>query len=224
MKEYVSALRAVWDCWQKGEELRFDGRFYRLGLMTPFFNPGPIEHPRIPVYIAGVNEVMCRVAGAVANGLHVHPLHTPRYLRELITPSLTVGLAKSGRKRDEFSVSVSVFAAVGTTAKEIAEVKEFYRQQVAFYGSTRTYRRLMELHGWGDVADRLHEYSVRGQWDKMTGEVSDEILQEFVVEGTWGEMGAILNRRYQGLADRIKLYLPFDGGEEWKTLVSGFKA
>jgi probable F420-dependent oxidoreductase len=224
MREYVSALRAVWDCWQYGKDLRFDGRFYKLSLMTPFFNPGPIEHPRIPVILAGVNEVMCRVAGEVADGLHVHPLHTPGYLKEVTTPNLLRGLAKSGRKRDEFSVVVSVFAAVGATAKEIAAVKEFYRQQVAFYASTRTYRTLMELHGWGDVSDRLHEESVSGRWDKMASEVSDEMLGEFVVEGTWSEMGAILKRRYQGIADRVKLYLPFDGSEEWKDLVSGFRA
>jgi len=224
MKEYVTALRAVWDCWQEGKELKFDGRFYKLSLMTPFFNPGPIEHPRIPVFLAGVNELMCRVSGEVADGLHVHPLHTPRYLREVVNPSLKLGLAKSGRKREGFSVSVSVFAAVGANSKEIAAVKEFYRQQVAFYASTRTYRRLMELHGWTDVADRLHDYSVTGQWDRMAGEVSDEILGEFVVEGGWGEIGGILSRRYRGLADRIKLYLPFDGSEEWKALVSGFRA
>ncbi|HMD78858.1 MAG TPA: TIGR03617 family F420-dependent LLM class oxidoreductase, partial [Nitrososphaerales archaeon] len=223
MKDYVAALRAVWECWQQGKELRFNGRFYKLSLMTPFFNPGPIEHPNIPVYLAGVNEVMCKVAGTVADGLHVHPLHTPRYLREVITPSLTRGLEQSGRKREELSVSVSVFAAAGETAKEIAAVKEFYRQQVSFYASTRTYRKLMELHGWGGVAERLHQYSVNGQWDRMAGEVGDEILREFVVEGTWGEMGAILARRYRGLADRIKLYLPFDGTEEWKGLVSGFR-
>ena len=167
---------------------------------------------------------MCKVAGTVGDGLHVHPLHTPRYLRDVIAPSLALGLARSGRRRDAFSVSVSVFGAVGATAKEIAAVKEFYRQQVAFYASTRTYRKLMELHGWGDVADRLHEYSVSGQWDRMAGEVSDDILGEFVVEGTWGEMGASLTRRYKGIADRIKLYLPFDGSPEWRDLVSGFRA
>jgi probable F420-dependent oxidoreductase len=224
MKEYVSAVRAVWESWQKGGELGFEGKYYRLSLMTPFFNPGPIDHPRIPIYVAGVNEVMCKVAGTVADGLHVHPLHTPRYLREVVTPALTRGLGESGRKRNEFSVAVSVFAAAGTGQKEIEAVKESYRQQIAFYGSTRTYRRLMDLHGWGSICDRLHEHSVGGRWDKMAEEVTDEMLGEFVVEGSWGEIGVLLKKRYAGLADRVRLYLPFDGEEEWRLLVPGFRA
>jgi probable F420-dependent oxidoreductase len=224
MKDYVSALRAVWDSFQTGNELRYDGRFYRLSLMTPFFNPGPIGHPKIPVYLAGVNAVMCRVAGSVADGLHVHPLHTPRYLREVIIPAVVQGLEKSGRKRTDFAVAVSVFAAAGSDAKEISAVKESYRQQIGFYASTRTYRALMELHGWGDVCDRLHEHSVNGRWDKMAEEITDDMLGEFVVQGSWGEMGRSLKKRYAGLADRVRLYLPFDGEEGWRELVAGFRA
>ncbi len=82
MREVVLALRAIWDCWQNGTKLNFKGEFYRFDLMTPFFNPGPIEHPEVPVYIAGVNPYMCRVAGEVCDGLHVHPFNSPKYLRE----------------------------------------------------------------------------------------------------------------------------------------------
>jgi probable F420-dependent oxidoreductase len=224
MREFVMALREVWKSWQNGGKLDFEGRFYRLDLMTPFFNPGPIEKPRIPVYIAGVNAGMCRVAGAVGDGLHVHPLHTVRYLREVVIPGVERGLAKSGRRREEVSVAASVFAAVGDTHQEIKNVKESFRQQIAFYASTRTYRRLMELHGWGDVCDRLHTRSVKGEWDKMAGEVGDEMLGEFVVEGTWEEMGRVVPRRYSGLVDRVRLYLPFDGDAKWRRLVEGFRA
>lgn len=224
MKEYVSALRAVWDSWQTNGGLNFEGKFYKLNLMTPFFNPGPIDHPRIPVYVAGVNESMCSVAGAVGNGLHVHPLHTVKYLREVTMRGLLRGLSRSGRKREEVSVAASVFAATGDDRLQVGSVREAFRQQIAFYASTRTYRRLMELHGWGDVCDRLHERSVRGEWDKMAGEIGDEILDEFVVGGTWGEMAGLLKQRYAGLVDRVRLYLPFDGGIGWRELVAGFRA
>ena len=79
LREYVLALRAIWDCWQNGTPLKFKGEFYEFSLMTPFFSPGPIEHPRVPVYIAGVNQIMCRAAGEVCDGLHVHPFHSPKY-------------------------------------------------------------------------------------------------------------------------------------------------
>ncbi|HZW85132.1 MAG TPA: TIGR03617 family F420-dependent LLM class oxidoreductase [Nitrososphaerales archaeon] len=223
MRETIMALRAVWDSWQTGSRLEFHGRFYNLDLMTPFFSPGPIAHPEIPVLVAGVNVDMSRMAGRTADGLHVHPLHTVRYLREALEPAVKEGLTRAKKKREDFTVAASVFAAVGDDRKEIDAVREGYRQQVAFYASTRTYRSLMEMHGWGDTCDRLHERSVKGEWGKMADEISDEVLDAFVVRGTWGELGGEIARRYDGLLDRVRVYLPFDGDAKWKRLVDGFR-
>lgn len=222
MKEVVMALRTVWESWQTASKLDFQGRFYKLDLMTPFFSPGPISNPRIPVYVAGVNEGMCKVAGEVADGLHVHPLHTPRYLREVITPAVSRGLAKAKRERKDVSLTASVFAAVGANEAEVKGLKEFYRNQIAFYASTRTYRKVMELHGWGDICDRLNALSVRGEWEKMGEEIGDDVLREFVVEASWEGAAAALNGRYRNLVDRVRLYRPFDGRPEWGRLVAGF--
>ena len=224
MKEVVLALRSVWRTWQDGSKLEFQGKFFRLDLMTPFFSPGRIEHPFIPVYLAGVNEGMIRVAGAMAEGLHVHPLHTVRYLREVMGPALEGGAERAGRKKGDVAVAVSVFAAAGDTRSEREKLRQMYREQIAFYASTRTYRTVLDLHGWGDVGERLHGLSVKGDWKKMPQEVGDDMMEEFVVEGSWGEMGAILQRRYRGLADRVRLYAPFDGKPGWRSFVQGFEA
>jgi len=224
MKEVILALRTVWKSWQDGSKLAFDGKFFHLDLMTPFFSPGPIDHPDIPVYIAGVNQGMCRVAGAVADGLHVHPLHTVKYLREVIRPAIAAGAARAGRKMEDVTVAASVFGAVGDNRSEIENVREALRGQVAFYASTRSYRKVMELHGWGDVCDRLHELSAKGEWRRMASEITDDMLEAFLVQGSWKEMGATLRERYDGLADRVRMYLPFDGGEKWRDLVRSFKA
>jgi len=224
MKEVVLALRTIWGSWQTGTKLDFKGRFFKLDLMTPFFSPGPIGDPSIPVYLAGVNEGMCRVAGSVADGLHVHPLHTVRYLREVIAPAVATGAARADRRKEDVKVAASVFAAVGETEREVKKVREAYREQIAFYASTRSYRKVMELHGWGDVCDRLHELSTKGEWQRMGSEVGDDILQEFVVEGSWQDMGRTLQERYGALVDGVRLYLPFDGDEKWRKLVSGFRA
>jgi probable F420-dependent oxidoreductase len=224
MKEVVLALRSIWGSWQEGTRLNFSGKYFNLDLMTPFFNPGPIEHPIIPVYLAGVNQGMCRVAGAVADGLHVHPLHTVRYLREVIHPALAAGASRSSRTRKDVVVAASVFAALGETEEEVKSVREALRQQLAFYASTRSYRKVMELHGWGDVCDRLHALSTRGEWQRMSSEVSDEMLREFVVDGSWEEAGGIMVKRYGELVDRVRLYLPFDGDERWQRLIEGFRA
>ena len=223
MKEVVECIRAVWACWQNGTKLNFRGRFFRLDLMIPFFNPGRIDNPKIPIYVAGVNRGMYRVAGEVGDGLHVHPLHTVRYLKEVMSPGLSAGLARRGGKRGEIVVAASVFAAVGER-DEVRRVRGMYRSQIAFYASTRTYRKVMELHGWGDVCDRLHDLSVKEEWDRMAAEVTDDILDEFVVDGSWKEIGGILRRRYGDIVDRVRLYLPFDGDPKWKALVHGFRA
>jgi len=223
MKEVILALRSVWRSWRDGGKLDFKGRFVRLDLMTPFFSPDPIADPEIPIYVAGVNPGMCRVAGAVADGIHVHPLHTVRYLREVIIPSIDEGRAEAGRDRGSFSVAASVFAAPGETESERKKIREEMRDRVAFYASTRTYRKIMELHGWGDVCDRLHTLSLKGEWQKMASEVPDQMLEEFVVEGTWKEMGGALKKRYGGVVDRVRLYAPFDGRPEWRTLIRGFR-
>ncbi len=224
MKEVVLALRAIWESWEKGTKLDFRGRYFHLDLMTPFFNPGPIDHPSIPVYVAAVNDGMCRAAGAVADGVHVHPLHTVRYLREAIRPALEAGAAKTSRKAGGVTVAASLFAAVGETSQEVEKAREALRQQIAFYASTRSYRKVMELHGWGDVCDRLHALSLKGEWRRMGSEVGEEMLSEFVVEGSWGEIGAIVKKRYGELVDRVRMYLPFDGDEKWRTLVQSFRA
>lgn len=224
MREYVLALRSVWKSWQGGTKLDFQGKFYTLDLMTPFFTPGPIRDPTIPVLVAGVNGMMCRVAGAVADGLHVHPLHTVRYLREVIEPALSAGLAQAGRSRTEVQVAASVFAAVGDNEEEIAAVREAYRGQIAFYASTRSYRRVMEFHHWEDVAERLHVLSVNGEWRRMASEVGDDMLAEFVVEGTWREVGGEIQNKYRGILDRARVYLPFDGDPRWADVARGFRA
>lgn len=223
MREVIQVLRAVWRTWQEGEPLDFRGRFYRVNLMTPFFSPPRISSPDIPIYLAGVNPAMCRLAGELCDGLHVHPLHTPKYLREVVTGNLERGLMKGGRSREKVRVTASVFVATGKEKGEIDEMKEECKLQMAFYASTRTYRPVMDLHGWGAVAERLHEKSVRGDWAGMASEITDEMLEEFVVQGKWGEIAEKIVDRYRGLIDRVRLYHPFDGSERWRAFVASFR-
>ena len=81
LREFVLAMRAAWQAWQTGARPNFRGEHYKLTLMTPFFNPGPIEHPNVPIFIAGTNPFLCRLAGELADGLHVHPFHSVKYIR-----------------------------------------------------------------------------------------------------------------------------------------------
>ena len=209
LREVVLALRAIWDAWQLGTPLDFRGQSYRFDLMTPFFNPGPIEHPRIPVYIAAVNPYMARMAGEICDGLHVHSFHSPKYLREVLHPAVGVGLHASGRTRKDFTFRASTMVVLGDTEEELARNRQAVKQQIAFYASTRTYQAVLAVHGLDHLVPRLHAKSLEGDWKGMADLISDETLDHFAVTATWETVGSRLRERYAGICDRTQLYPAF---------------
>jgi probable F420-dependent oxidoreductase len=212
LREAVLAMRAIWDSWQNGTKLDFKGRFYRFDLMTPFFNPGPIAHPKIPVYVAGVNRYMCRMAGEVCEGLHVHPFNSPKYLRDFVQPAVDEGLAAAGRSRDDFTYATSTFVVIGDTNEERLMAKQAVKQQIAFYASTRTYAPVLAVHGWQDLVPHLHRKSVEGDWKGMADLVTDEMVDTYAVTGTYDTIATKIKERYTGLLDRTSFYQPHQPG------------
>lgn len=216
LREYVQALRAVWKTWQTGEKLSFRGEEYKLTLMTPFFSPGPIAQPGAPIFIAGVGAPLCKLAGEVADGFHVHSYHTRQYLCEVVLPALEAGTRKADR--DRRAIEVATMAFVALNEQEIAA----QRQQVAFYASTPSYRPVLDLHGWGKIGEELGALAARGRWDDMPKLITDEMLETFVIVGTWNDIAEKLHAKYDGLLDRVGLYRPFVPGvedDQWKQLV-----
>ena len=219
LREMILAIRAVWDAWQGDGKINFRGEFFKITLMTPFFNPGPIEHPTIPIYIAGVNEHLCRVAGELCQGFHAHPFHTAEYLRQIVLPNLALGAEKGHRTRADVQLTSSVFIA--TNAKE----REQVRQQISFYASTPTYKAVLDAHGWGDLSKTLGELAVRGKWNEMPALISDELLNAVAIVAPAEEIPARVKERYAGLLDRITFYVPFDpiDAPKWRTLIEAFR-
>ena len=207
MREYVTVLRAAWEAWQTGRRPAFRGEHYRLTLMSPFFDPGPIDHPAIPIYLAGVGPGMTGLAGEVAAGLIVHPLHSRAYLAEVVLPAL----ARAGRRS---SVTVAASVIVASTEDEAADA----RRTIGFYASTPTYRPVLEHHGWGAVADGLADHARHRRWDEMAALVTDEMLEAFAVVADGPNLLGALERRAEGLIDRVAPYAPFGTGP-WSKLV-----
>ena len=220
LREYVLALRAIWESFQTEGPLKFEGEFYRHTLMTPFFNPGPIGHPGIPVYIAGVNTRLAELAGELCDGFHVHPFHSPEYLRRTVKPSIAEGARGAGRPAEEVELATSVFVVSG--GADAAEQREAVRSQISFYASTPTYRTVLEAHGWEPVGERLGVLAREKKWREMPALVTDEMLEAFAVEAAPEELGPALEERYSGLVDRVALYLPLVPGERdafWRKVV-----
>lgn len=220
LREQIQVIRAFWDCWQNGTKLNFRGEYYKATLMSPFFNPGAIENPNIPIYIAGVNTGLAKLAGELCEGFHAHPFHSPRYLRDVILPAIHEGTKNGTRSTQHVIVSVTAFVATSP------EEEGFARMQIAFYASTPSYRAVMDLHGWGDVAEKLSGFAAKGEWAEMPMLITDEMLDEFCLRTTTDNLTSDLKARYDGLADRLTLYTPFVPGEKdewWKGLAEAFK-
>ena len=221
LREQIAAIRALWHTWQSGGKLNFRGEHYKLTLMSPFFDPGPIEHPQIPIYIAGVNTGLARLVGECANGFHLHPFHSIRYLEEVLKPAIAEGAARSGRSPSEIEIATSAF--IVTTPEEDL----FVRAQIAFYASTPSYRPVMALHGWEATAQQLSALASRGEWGAMPALISPEMLETFAVVAAPDELPERLKARYAGRIDRLGIYIPFAPGERddfWGGLIRSWRA
>jgi probable F420-dependent oxidoreductase len=203
IRELIAALRHVWGAFQGEHPLSHRGEHYRLDLMTPLHSPGPIEHPHVPIHLAAVGPAMFRIAGELADGVHVHPFHTVEYLRQVGLPALEEGLDRSGRSRGDVEVLCGVFALAGANAA----AEKAVRAQIGFYGSTRIYQPVFEVHGWGALTDTLRGLAARGDVDGLAAAIPDEVLETFAVVGSdWHDVMASLRRRYEGVLDRVGVY------------------
>jgi len=211
MREYVGSLRAIFDTWQNGTPLRFEGEHYRFTRMQPFFSPGKLAHPEIPILLGGIGPGMTALAGEVADALVTHPTSSaPRYLREVVVPRLARGAARAGRERSACRLVVAPLVAAGETAEELRQAREGVRRLFGFLFSTPPYWPPLELFGWKERGEKLNELSRAGSWDAMTEIVSDEMLDAFSPCARYDEIAEVLRAWYGDLTDWITFPMPED--------------
>ena len=208
LREYILCMRAMFDCFQNGTRPAFEGEHYRFTLMSPFFNPGPIEHPHVPVQIAAVNPYMGQLAGELCDGLRLHPIASFRFTREVVAPAIAKGAERGGRRPDAVDLIGAPFLALGRNEEEVERAKAALKQHIAFYASTPTYHSVLEHHGWMDVAHALHRLSREGKWKQMPECISDEMLQEWAIVTTHEKLADALIGRCGDLYSTVLLDLP----------------
>jgi probable F420-dependent oxidoreductase len=223
LREMIQLIRHIWDVWQTGAKPGFNGKHYQFSLMTPFFSPAPLEWPHIPIYIAGVNPYMCKLAGELADGFHIHPFHSMKYINETVLPNVEAGLAKTGRRRNDVALATSGFVITGKDRDEIERSRAGVRQQISFYASTRTYIGVLEAHGWGETCYRLNEKAAKGDWGGMSSLITDEMLEVYAVEGSYEDIPGLLKKKYGDVIDRLAFYTPIRpgaDGTQWSRLIA----
>ena len=224
MREFISAMRAIWDCWHNGSQLSFKGDFYDHSLMTPMFTPLDSEYGAPRVMLAAVGPLMTEVAGEVADGVIIHSFTTKKYLEEVTLPAVEKGLAKAGRSRSDFQISYPGFIVTGKNEEEFNANKKAVCKQIAFYGSTPAYAPVLGSHGWGDLQPELNKLSKMGGWDEMGSLITDEILNEFAVVGELDQVVDKFKSRYSGLVDRTMGSFPARDDDHAKELLRNLSA
>jgi probable F420-dependent oxidoreductase len=206
MREFVRAIRAIWHSWGSGEKLDFRGEFYTHTLMTPFLSPGanPFGAPRI--FLAGFGPNMVRVAGEVADGWIVHPLHSRDFVLSQTMPALEQGCAKAGRRRQDMEIACQLITMIGSTDEEVERARGKAKAQIAFYGSTPAYKVMLDHHGWGDLQPQLNRLSKEGKWLEMIEFITDDMLDLIGISGTPSHVGEQIRSRGD-FADRVSLVL-----------------
>lgn len=218
MRDYIKAVRAVWDCWQNGTKLDYQGEFYKLDLMVPLFDPGPIEHPDIPIHVAAVNPVMCQIAGEVSDGVRPHPVCTPSYIEKVMLPAVRAGALKAGRSLENFSVSMKPLVAAALNEEELQPKIRDARARIAFYASTPAYIGAFEHLGLQDLANEAKHLSRAQDWEALPKLISDDILDQFAVIGTYDKVGKKLVERFGKVVTNSEFSIPVRNESEREAL------
>ncbi|HEY2813029.1 MAG TPA: TIGR03617 family F420-dependent LLM class oxidoreductase [Acidimicrobiales bacterium] len=207
MRDYVQAVQACFRAFSGDEPLAHDGPYFQLSLLPATWAPRRHEYRDIKIDVSAVGPWMCRMAGEIADGIHVHPLHSVPYLRNRLLPAVEEGAQRAGRSRDEVSLIVPVFAVPGDTAEERAALLERTRFQIAFYGSTKNYAFQFDDLGFDGTSARLNERLKAGDFAGMAALITDQMLEHYAVIASWDDLAGALLSRYQGVAARVVMYL-----------------
>jgi len=210
MREYIDMVRAVWDSWQLRTKPAFVGKHYQYTLMSPNFDPGPLEEgvPYPKVGLAMVGPGMARVAGERADVVMPHGgIMSDRYMREVLLPAVRDGLAAKGRTWADLEVAASGYLVLYDDERELEEKFLGMRQTLSFYGSTRTYHKVLELHGLEELGQKLHGLSVQGRWDDMREAVPIEAIAELAQTCRYEDLPEFL-ANHREYASRVSVALP----------------
>ena len=222
MKEYIQMMKAVWHSFQTGEKPEFLGKHYHYTLMTPNFNPGPIDYPRPKVHLACVGDAMARVAGDVADGVMPHGFMTDRYMRDVVLPNIAIGLKRSGRTWSDIEISGGGFTVFGETESEIEQGLERLRQPISFYGSTRSYHEVFEVHELKGLGMQLHEMSLQGKWAEMQKIIPESVLRTFAQTSTYDKLPQFITE-HREYASRLGIAMPSSTPEQRERLAHVLK-
>jgi probable F420-dependent oxidoreductase len=203
LRDYILTMKAIFETFQTNARPSFQSENYQFTLISPFFNPGPNTDGHVPIYISAVNKYNCRLVGELCDGIRMHGFNTPKYTKEVIIPAIGSGAKKAGRSLSDIDIVGGSFIITGANEEEVERAKAPVRQQLSFYASTRAYHPVLEVHGWQETGEKLFRYSMEGKWQDMANGITDEMLEEFAIIGTYDQLVPKIKERYAGVVTTL---------------------
>ncbi len=204
LRDYIMTMKAIFETFQTGARPAYQGPHYQFTLISPFFNPGANQDGgKVPIYISAVNRYNCRLVGELCDGIRMHGFNTPKYTKDVIIPEIEAGAKKAGRDPKEVDIVGGAFIITGKNEEEVERAKMPVRQQLSFYASTRAYHPVLEVHGWQETGENLFRLSMEGKWPEMAAGITDEMLEQFAIIGTYDELVPKIKERYQGVVTTL---------------------
>jgi len=219
MREYITAMQAIFDCWYDGKRLDFVGEYYQHTLMPATFTPDNTQAGRPRITLSATGPLMTKVAAEVADGMIMHPFNSEKYIREVTLPAIREGLAKSDRTLDDFELDYAPMIATGVDEESIVTAREVARDRIAFYGSTEAYRPVFDIHGWGELQTELNQMNKRQQQKDMANLIDDEVLETIAIVGTPDEVVDAMKQRFADVIGRTGFSVPSLSDEQHTALL-----
>lgn len=224
MGEQIQAIKAIFDCFQNGSRLDFQGEYYRHTLMAPMFNPGPCEYGLPPIVTGGFGPKMCQMAGEVADGLLVHPFNNMAYIEDHVLDNVKLGMDKGGRTADDFMLSIAAMVITGSCEKNFDHAYKSVKSLLAFYGSTPAYLPAMQAIGFADLQPKLNRLSKENRMNEMEALIPDAFVEQFAVIGEPDQIAQKLVDKFGAIASRLSIYAPyFAENAMWKNIIADIK-
>ena len=181
MREYVSALRAMFRGEDPPEGERFPTRFRFMG-----YEP----RPELPIYVAALSPAMLRLAGEIADGAMLW-LCTPEYIRAVVVPELEKGRRRAGKTLEGYDIVAAVPAAV---TDDVEEARASLRGDLVPYFSLPFYRAMIERSGFGDDIEGFDTALQGGDVEGAKAAISDRFLESLTAIGSATDAAAAVER------------------------------
>ena len=179
LRETIEATRLIMEKASTGESIEYDGEYQEIDIKG-WVRPHKPVRESVPIYAAAMREGMCRMAGDVADGLIGHPMCPPRWLDEIVIPSMEEGLKRSGRSRSDIDFLPTVTCAIDD---DEARALDAARRTIAFYSTVRTYQPLWEMHGFADAAAAAGDAFRKGDLAAVPDAIPDEMVETYTAAG-----------------------------------------